>query len=226
MSSDRPHPLRRGMLVVVSAPSGGGKSTLLSRLLNSVDNLYYSISYTTRPPRAGERHGEHYYFVSPDDFERMREQGEFLESAVVHGHFYGTHRKFVETRLDQGHDLILDIDVQGAESLANIVPEATRIFLMPPSYSVLRQRLCARGGDDPQVIARRLRNATLEVRRFREFHYVVINDDLERALQALIGIITAERERWRLSEKLLEAIVDTFHVEPTNLPLEGESPKP
>ncbi|WP_246604642.1 guanylate kinase [Chloracidobacterium aggregatum] len=225
MSSDRPHPLRRGMLVVVSAPSGGGKSTLLSRLLNSVDNLYYSISYTTRPPRPGERHGEHYYFVSPDDFERMREHGEFLESAVVHGHFYGTHRKFVETRLDQGHDLILDIDVQGAESLANILPEATRIFIMPPSYEVLRQRLCARGSDHPQVIARRLRNAAQEVQRFREFHYVIVNDDLERALRSLICIVTAERERWRLSEKWLEAIVDTFHSESVNLPLEGETPK-
>lgn len=223
MSSDRLPPRRRGMLVVVSAPSGGGKSTLLSRLLNAVDNLYYSISYTTRPPRPGERHGEHYYFVSPDDFERMREHGEFLESALVHGHFYGTHRKFVETRLDQGHDLILDIDVQGAESLANIMPEAPRIFLMPPSYEVLRQRLCARGSDHAQVIARRLRNAMQEVRRFREFHYVVVNDDLERALRALICIITAERERWRLSEKLLEAIVDTFH--PESISLEGEIPK-
>jgi len=211
------------MLVVVSAPSGGGKSTLLSRLLASVDNLYYSVSYTTRPPRPGERHGEHYYFVSPDDFERMREHGEFLESALVHGHFYGTHRKFVETRLSQGHDLILDIDVQGAESVAHVMPEATRIFIMPPSYEVLRQRLCARGSDDPVTIAQRLRNATQEVRRFREFHYVVINDDLERALHALTCIIMAERERWRLSEKLLESIVDTSHPEPAILPVEGDS---
>ncbi|QUW03982.1 guanylate kinase [Chloracidobacterium validum] len=212
------------MLVVVSAPSGGGKSTLLRRLLAEVDNLRYSISYTTRPPRPGERDGEHYYFVSPDDFERMREHGEFLESALVHGHFYGTHRKFVEATLDRGQDLILDIDVQGAESLANIMPEATRIFIMPPSYDVLCQRLRARGSDDPAIIARRLRNAGQEVRRFREFHYVVVNDDLDRALQALICIIGAERERWRLTEKALDAIVATFQTGITLLPVEGGYP--
>ncbi len=212
MSSDRLHSPRRGMLVAVSAPSGGGKSTLLGRLLEEVENLRYSISYTTRPPRPGERHGEHYYFVSPDDFERMREHGEFLESAVVHGYFYGTHRKFVESILDRGQDLILDIDVQGAESLATIMPEATRIFIMPPSYEVLCQRLRARGSDDPSVVTHRLRNAGREVRRFREFHYVIINNDFDRALQALICIVKAERERWRLSEKALDAIVATFQA--------------
>ncbi|MCS7078906.1 MAG: guanylate kinase [Chloracidobacterium sp.] len=217
MSNDRLTPARRGMLVVISAPSGGGKSTLLGRLLAEVDNLHYSISYTTRPPRPGERHGEHYYFVSPDDFERMREHGEFLESAVVHGHFYGTHRKFVETTLERGQDLILDVDVQGAESLATIMPEAARIFIMPPNYEVLRRRLFARGSDDPAAIAQRLQNASREVRRFREFHYVVVNDDLERALRALVCIIEAERERWRLSEKKLDAIVETFRPEAMTL---------
>ncbi|OYT72781.1 MAG: guanylate kinase [Chloracidobacterium sp. CP2_5A] len=214
------------MLVVVSAPSGGGKSTLLNRLLAEVENLHYSISYTTRPPRPGERNGEHYYFVSPDDFERMREHGEFLESAVVHGHFYGTHRKFVEDTLDRGQDLILDIDVQGAESLATIMPEATRIFIMPPSYEVLRQRLSARGSDDPSAIARRLQNASREVRRFREFHYVIINDNLDRALRALTCIVSAERERWRLSEKALDAIIATFQAETMTSLREGDLPKP
>lgn len=208
MSSELPP--RYGMLVVISAPSGGGKSTLLGRLLKEVDNLRYSVSYTTRAPRPGEEDGVHYHFVSEADFERMRERGELLESAKVHGNYYGTGRRYVEEELAQGHDLILDIDVQGAEAVSTVLPDSVRIFIMPPGFDILSERLRGRASDSPETVERRLRNARGEVARFREFQYVVVNDDLETALRSLISIIRAERERWNRSEARLQSIVETF----------------
>lgn len=203
-------PPRYGMLVVISAPSGGGKSTLLGRLLKEVENLRYSVSYTTRKPRPGEEDGVHYHFVSEADFERMRERGELLESAKVHGNYYGTGRRYVEEELAQGHDLILDIDVQGAEAVSTVLPDSVRIFIMPPGFDILSERLRGRASDSPETVERRLRNARGEVARFREFQYVVVNDDLETALRSLISIIRAERERWNRSEARLQSIVETF----------------
>jgi guanylate kinase len=208
MSSELPP--RYGMLVVISAPSGGGKSTLLGRLLSEVENLRYSVSYTTRQPRPGEEDGVHYHFVSEADFERMRERGELLESAKVHGNYYGTGRRYVEEELAKGHDLILDIDVQGAEAVSTVLPDSVRVFIMPPGFDILSERLRGRASDSPETVERRLRNARGEVARFREFQYVVVNDDLETALRSLISIIRAERERWNRSEARLQSIVETF----------------
>ena len=203
-------PARRGGLIVISAPSGAGKTTLLARLLKSVENLGYSISYTTRAPRPGEQHGKDYFFVSVDEFLRMRERGEFLESAHVHGNFYGTSRRVIEDELARGRDIVLDIDVQGASLISQVMPHSAQVFIMPPGFDVLAQRLRSRGLDKPEDIEQRLRNARDEVIRFREFHYVIINDDLEAATQYLISIVHAERVRWRRSEHILRNLVSTF----------------
>lgn len=201
---------RRGGLIVISAPSGAGKSTLLSRLLQAVDNLWYSVSYTTRAPREGEQHGKDYFFVSVEEFLRMRERGEFLESAHVHGNFYGTSWRYIENELKLGRDILLDIDVQGAAMVSKVMPHTALVFVMPPGYDVLEQRLRARDLDKTDAIERRLRNSREEVTRFREFHYVIVNDDLEQATQALISIVRSERYRWRRSEHILLNIVSTF----------------
>ncbi len=213
MSSEVPH--RYGMLVVISAPSGGGKSTLLGRLLSEVENLRYSVSYTTRAPRPGEENGVHYHFVTEEEFEVMRERGELLESAKVHGNYYGTGRRYVEEELAKGQDLILDIDVQGAEAVSTVLPESVRVFIMPPGFDILSERLRGRASDAPETVERRLRNAREEVTRFREFQYVVVNDELEEALRALISIVRAERQRWNRSEARLQSIVETFEQTPT-----------
>jgi guanylate kinase len=213
MSSEVPR--RYGMLVVISAPSGGGKSTLLGRLLSEVENLRYSVSYTTRAPRPGEENGSHYHFVTEEEFEVMRERGELLESAKVHGNYYGTGRRYVEEELAKGQDLILDIDVQGAEAVSTVLPESVRVFIMPPGFDILSERLRGRASDAPETVERRLRNAREEVTRFREFQYVVVNDELEEALRALISIVRAERQRWNRSEARLQSIVETFERTPT-----------
>ncbi|MBX7218871.1 MAG: guanylate kinase [Blastocatellia bacterium] len=201
---------RRGGLIVISAPSGAGKSTLLGRLMNQVDTLEYSISYTTRAPREGEQHGREYFFVSVEEFHRRRERGEFLESAHVHGNFYGTSKHYIEDQLAQGKDIVLDIDVQGATMVSQIMPQSALIFIMPPNFAVLEKRLRSRGLDQAEAIARRLHNAREEVRRFRQFHFVIVNDNLDDATQALISIVHAERSRWRRSEHILRNIVSTF----------------
>jgi guanylate kinase len=205
-----PAGLREGMLIVVSSPSGGGKSTLLARLFHALPDLRYSISYTTRPPRPGEVDGRDYHFVTEAEFARMRAAGELLESAQVHGNQYGTSRLEIESELAHGQDIVLDIDVQGAAAIRAIMPDSVRIFIMPPGFDVLSQRLRARGSDAPEVVERRLRNARAEVTRFREFQYVVVNDDLETAVQELTSIVRAERRRWTRSEAHLKNIVNAF----------------
>jgi guanylate kinase len=221
MSSDSPQqmksqseqvaaPPERGNLIVVSAPSGAGKSSLAERVLKRVDDLRFSISYTTREPRGAEQHGVDYYFVSEGEFEAMRERDEFLECAEVHGHLYGTHEKPVEEMLSQGFDVILDIDVQGAEQVRRRVPAAILIFIMPPSREVLEARLRARNLNEPPDVARRLRNAAIEVQLYERFDYTVLNDDLDRALDHLESIIIAERCRPERGRIRLEAIITTF----------------
>jgi len=200
----------RGTLIVVSAPSGAGKSSLAERVLKRIGDLRFSISYTTREPRGLEQDGVDYYFVSEDEFLAMRERNEFLECAEVHGCLYGTHEKPVEELLSQGLDVMLDIDVQGAEQVRRRVPEAILIFIMPPSWEVLEARLRARNLNAPDDIERRLRNAAIEVQLYERFDYVVLNDDLDRALALLEAIIVAERCRPHRQRNRIESVIDTF----------------
>jgi guanylate kinase len=200
----------RGTLVVVSAPSGAGKSSLVTRAIEQIEGLRYSISYTTRQPRGLERHGEHYFFVSDATFLEMRERGEFLESAVVHGNYYGTHSGAIERLLADGNDVILDIDVQGAAQVRERLPDAVCVFILPPSKRVLEARLRRRNLNDAEDLARRLGNAAEEVRLYERFDYVIINDDRDRAFGALKAIITAERRRPFRQRNKIRSILDTF----------------
>lgn len=214
MSSENPEvaiaPAERGTLIVVSAPSGAGKSSLAERVLKRISDLRFSISYTTREPRGAEQNGVDYYFVTEDEFRAMRERDEFLECAEVHGHLYGTHQRPIEELLAHGFDVMLDIDVQGAEQVRRRVPEAILVFILPPSWEVLEARLRARNLNAPADIDRRLRNAAIEVQLYERFDYVVVNDDLDRALDQLEAIIVAERCRPDRQRNRIESVIDTF----------------
>jgi len=206
----REAPKERGNLIVVSAPSGAGKSSLAERVLQRVEGLRFSVSYTTRELRGSEQHGTDYFFISEAEFSAMRDGDEFLESARVHGHSYGTHERAVEEMLSQGFDVMLDIDVQGAEQIRRRVPEAILIFILPPSREVLEARIRTRNLNSPSDIDRRLRNAGIEVQLYERFSYVVINDDLDRALGELEAIIIAERCRPERRRNSIESIISTF----------------
>jgi guanylate kinase len=202
-----------GRLIVVSSPSGGGKGTLIRRVLKEVPNLGYSVSYTTRRARPGEVHGQHYFFVEPETFMAMESAGEFLEWATVHGNLYGTARSQVEHELLQGRDILLEVDVQGAKSVREQVKNAVSIFILPPSFEVLRARLTARGSERPDDLRLRLRNARAEVEHYREFDYVLINDEVDRAASLLASIIYAERARRERQEYLATGVLATFQRE-------------
>jgi len=203
----------RGMLVVVSSPSGGGKGTLIRRALKIVPNLGYSVSFTTRTPREGEINGRDYYFVSLDEFNQMIASDNFLEWAVVHGNLYGTSHVAIERELNEGHDIILEIDVQGATSVRRLVSDAVSIFILPPSFEILRDRLTGRGSERPDDLALRLRNSRSEVEQYREFQYLIINDDAERAAALLASIIYAERARRERQEEVARSVLATFKQE-------------
>ena len=197
---------------IVSAPSGSGKSTLVARLLAGDPGLMFSVSYTTRQPRGQEVDGLSYRFVSREDFEAMIARDEFLEWAEVFGNYYGTHQGVLEQAQAQGKDLVLDIDVQGARQLKVKVPEAVTIFVLAPSRQILEQRLRARGEDRDDVIARRLRDAAEEIRRYKDYDYVLINRDLAESDVTLSAIVKAERARRTRIEGLIRPILDTFEV--------------
>jgi guanylate kinase len=211
MSSDK-RPLR-GNLVVVTAPSGAGKSSLVERALSRVDRLSYSISYTTRQARGAERHGVNYFFVSEDEFLKMRDRGEFVESARVHGYLYGTQRTAIEKMMGEGYDVILDIDIQGAEQIRRQMPDAITIFVLPPSREVLESRLRSRNLNSSPDLDMRLHNAVVEVHAYKDFKYVIVNDDLDRATSALEAIIIAERHRTDRQEGAALDILSTFEGE-------------
>jgi guanylate kinase len=199
----------RGMLIVVSSPSGGGKGTLIDRVLKTVPGVSYSVSYTTRAPRGTEQNGREYFFVSTEAFEDMIRRSEFLEWANVYGHLYGTNLIQVERELSAGHDIILEIDVQGAASIREKVNDAVSIFILPPSFELLRQRLLSRGTDSPVDLEKRLRGAPAEVEQHKSFQYVILNDDINRASQQLASVIYAERARLERQEaRLKEAFTD------------------
>jgi len=182
-----------GVLFIVSSPSGGGKTSLVRALLEAEPAVRLSVSYTTRPARPGEVDGRDYHFVTLPVFERMLEAGEFLESAVIYGNRYGTSQKWIERERAQGHDVLLEIDWQGAQQVRRLMREMVSIFILPPSPEVLESRLRERGQDSEEVVARRLAAAREEISHVSEYEYVIINDDFTRAAQDLRSIIRAER---------------------------------
>ncbi|MGI8655100.1 MAG: guanylate kinase [Pyrinomonadaceae bacterium] len=206
----------RGMLIVVSSPSGGGKGTLIRRVLKEVPNLGYSVSFTTRAPRTGETNGVDYFFISLEEFEKGIAAQRFLEWARVHGNFYGTAHEQIEHELTEGRDIILEIDVQGAKSVRQLVPEALSVFILPPTYEVLRERLTARGSERPDDLALRLRNARAEVLHYTEFDYVIVNDEADTAAAQLASIVYAERARRTRQESVAQRIIDTFPQSPAS----------
>jgi len=187
--------VRRGFLVVISGPSGVGKTSFCAHLLETRNDTVRSISATTRAPRPGEEHGRDYFFESAASFEVRRKNGELLESAEVHGHGYGTPRRFVEEAIEQGKIVLLNIDVQGGLALKAGDPDGVYIFVYPPSLASLEARLTARSTDDAAEIARRLANAPGEMSRWRDYDYVVVNEDLATALSQVSAIVEAERAR-------------------------------
>jgi guanylate kinase len=201
---------------IISAPSGSGKSTLVARLLREVSGLTFSVSYTTRPPRGTEVDGEAYHFINRAEFERRIAAGEFLEHADVFGNYYGTHRGVLESAVDQGKDLVLDIDVQGAAQLKKLrerIPDAVSIFILPPSREILEDRLRTRSQDAEAVIQRRLADAAREISNYRLYDYVLVNSDLNLAAETLKAIVLAERVRRVRVEQRIQPILDTFgHV--------------
>ena len=207
---DRENQLRRGILFVVSSPSGGGKGTLIKRVLSTVPNLGYSVSYTTRPPRDGEVNGREYFFVTTDQFEAMIATEAFLEWAHVHGKLYGTSRQQVSNEICQGRDIILEVDVQGAASVRRLLPDAITIFILPPSLETLRKRLEARGTDSREELELRLRNAPDELINYKAFDFVIINENVERATSQLRSVINAERVRPNHQEDTIQRIIKNF----------------
>jgi guanylate kinase len=199
-----------GILFVVSSPSGGGKGTLIQRMLNKVSNLSYSVSFTTRAPRNGEVDGREYFFVTPEKFEQMVAANEFLEWAHVHGKRYGTSRSQVSREISEGRDIVLEVDVQGAASIRALMPDSVSVFILPPSFEVLRQRLLDRGTDSPEELDLRLRNAPTELKDYAAFQYLIINDDADRASDQLSAIVHAERARLHRQGPRVRHIVRAF----------------
>ena len=187
--------MRLGTLYIVSAPSGAGKSSLINALLQkeTTSDLKVSVSHTTRQPRSGENHGEHYHFVSVDDFKALIQQDAFLEYAEVFGNFYGTSRLWIEEQLQQGIDVFLEIDWQGARQIRTLMPQAKSLFILPPSRDELERRLQGRGQDSAEVIAKRMSEAQSEMSHFNEYDYVIVNDNFDQALTDFDAIIRAER---------------------------------
>ena len=184
---------QKPLVFIISAPSGSGKSTLTNELLKLVANLEFSISYTTRQRRGSEQNGKHYHFVSMDEFNRMIRAGEFLEHANVYGNCYGTAREFLRQAGRSGHDLLLDIDVQGAAQIKGNLTDAISIFVLPPDRQTLEWRLRNRHEDPEDVIQRRLLTATREIEEYDKYDYVLINDQLEKSIERLEAIVRSER---------------------------------
>ena len=186
---------RKCMLIVISGPSGVGKGTIFSRLLASDPSLTFSVSATTRAPRNGETDGVDYFFITEDKYQELVKQDAFLEHATVHGHSYGTLKSQILYKLEKGLNVVLDIDPQGAKQVMAQWPDCVSIFLLPPSYDKLRQRLYGRNTDATEEIERRLKNAKGEIEQAGMYQYVVVNDDLQVALNQVTAIVTAEKQR-------------------------------
>lgn len=185
---------KRGALIVIAAPSGAGKTTLVHALMARMPDLRFSISYTTRRPRSSERDGVDYFFIDEPEFRRMADAGEFLEHANVFDHWYGTGRAYVEGLRDAGHSVLLEIDWQGARQIRRTAPDARTIFIVPPGVGELEKRLRGRGTDTEDVIRRRLEDSLSDLTHWQEFDYVVVNDDLSRATDELEAVVMGRGE--------------------------------
>lgn len=200
---------REGVLFVISAPSGAGKTTLCKEIIDKFPNLRHSVSYTTRTPRNGEVHGRDYFFVGQDEFSRMVEGREFAEWAEVHGNFYGTSLSTLNQCRSQGIDLILDIDCQGAQQLKGRFDGGVYIFILPPSIAELRRRLDSRSSDTEEVIERRINNAAAEIKEARWYDYIIVNDRFSEAAEQLKSVLIAEQCR---SSRVIQGISTTFDI--------------
>ncbi len=200
---------REGILFVISAPSGAGKTTLCKEVIDILPNLRHSVSYTTRQPRPGEVHGRDYFFVAATEFRQMVEDGEFAEWAEVHGNLYGTAVRTLEGYRTNGIDVILDIDCQGARQLKERYRGGVFIFILPPSFAELRRRLDCRNSDSAEVIQRRLENAVGEIRESRWYDYIIVNDVFSRAVEELKAVLVAEHCR---AGRVLEAVSEMFEI--------------
>lgn len=200
-----------GKLIIVTSPSGGGKGTLLKRVRAALPELGFAVSHTTRAPRPGEEHGREYFFITPDEFRSMVDASEFLEYAAVHGNYYGTSLAESEKIANAGQDLLVEIDVQGAVQILQKRPDLCySIFILPPSFEVLRDRLTSRGTEHPADLALRLRNAFDEVAHYEQFDYAVINNDAETASDQIIAIIKSERQRPDRQKDAVSVILSSF----------------
>lgn len=200
----------KGNIFIISAASGTGKTTLVSRLLQSRSDIRVSVSHTTRAPRTGEEHGYHYYFVDAARFETLIREKAFLEHAKVFDNYYGTSFESINSLRDQGYDVILEIDIQGAEQVRRVLPDACSIFILPPSFQVLADRLTGRGTDSPEVINKRLNKARSEIEQAFSFDYIVVNHDLLEAEADLLAIITAQR----LKQSAQHAFIENLLAQP------------
>lgn len=201
---------RSGNLIIVSGPSGAGKSVLSSRVLLEMPHLKFSVSYTTRAPRGAERNGVEYFFVSREEFQALIQGNDLLEFAEVHGNYYGTSREFVDGLLRQGEDVLLDIDIQGASIVRQKRPDAVGVFILPPSYQVLRERLMRRSLDAGFVIEQRLKIARREIRHYNDYDYLIINEEINSSTLELQSIIRGARCRTAARRERAESVIETF----------------
>jgi len=209
MDSERDH----GVLIVVSGPSGTGKSTLCRAAMERFENLEFSVSHTTRPPRSGEVHGKDYFFIDDPHFDQMLSEEAFAEWAVVHGHRYGTSHAQIRERTRSGVNVILDIDPQGAAQIKRTHTSAIYIFLVPPDPASLRARLSGRGTESQASIERRLKNSIREIHQLTWYYYIIVNDDFDRALEKFVSVIQAEKCRRTRSSVLIQRLMATYGID-------------
>ncbi|WP_107928899.1 guanylate kinase [Neisseria animaloris] len=199
---------KKGNIFIISAASGTGKTTLVSRLVKHHDDIRVSVSHTTRPPRSGEEHGKHYYFVDNEKFEALIGESAFLEHAKVFDNYYGTSIEGVNILREQGYDVILEIDIQGAEQVRRVLPDACSIFILPPSFQELAERLKGRGTDTPEIISKRLSKARNEIEQAFLFDYVVVNNDVVTAEADLLHIIKSHRLKLPSQQVFIENLLE------------------
>jgi len=205
--------MAKGNFFVLSAPSGTGKTTLIKKLLKKIPNLYFSVSHTTREKRENEREGNDYYFISESKFKEMIKRNKFIEWAKVHNHYYGTSKKEVLKKLNNGKDVLLDIDTKGSQQIKKSFPKSIHIFLLPPSFEELNRRLRGRGDLKESDILIRLKNAKKEIMKWKNYDYIVVNDKIEETLKLLISIIISTKQKTENQKEKINSIILSFKKE-------------